>query len=235
MARLHNPLSDCDLKFAKGSEGVFEGYLSVFGNVDLGGDVVVKGAYAETLERQKKQLPPMLLNHDGFSEIPIGIWKSMVEDDHGLRVVGELTPGNPVSEKVFAAMQHGALSGMSIGYRKVAFEENDHGGFDLTKVDLREGSVVSTPMNEDARIDTVKFDEQDAPENWKDVEYLLRDVGFSVAASKALISKVKGFASREAEELRTEIEQLKADVTRYHSLEEGKARTAKLKNMVSNF
>lgn len=233
MSHLYNPLSECDLKFDKDSKGTFEGYLSVFGNVDLGGDVVVKGAYEETLSKQANKLPPMLLNHDGFSEIPIGVWKSMEEDDHGLRVKGELTPGNPVSEKVYAAMKHGALSGLSIGYRKVAFEENDHGGFDLLKVELREGSVVSTPMNEEARVDRVKFADQDEPESWKDVEYLLRDVGFSGPAAKVLISQVKGFASRDVEELQAEIEKLKAEVLRYKSIEDAKERTARLKSLVT--
>lgn len=204
-------LSSCELKFAKGDEGTFAGYLSMFDNVDSYGDVVRKGAYEDTLKEwaDKGQLPPMLLNHNAYSELPIGIWKAMEEDEKGLRVEGELTPQNPTSEKVFAAMKHGALSGLSIGYRKARFEENDNGGFDLLKIDLREGSVVSAPANDQALIDRVKFEGQDTPESWRDAEYILRDVGLSAAAAKFFISTVKDIAQRDVADIQQELDELK--------------------------
>ena len=215
MPRFHNPLSNCELKFAKSDQGIFEGYLSMFDNVDSYGDVVRKGAFVDTLAEweAKGHLPPMLLNHDPFGELPIGVWKSMEEDSTGLRVVGELTPDNPTSEKVFAAMKHGAVSGLSIGYRTTHFEENDHAGLDLLKVNLREGSVVSAPANEEARVDIVKFDDQNPLESWKDTEYFLRDVGLSAKAAKTLISQIKGFTQRDVAELQDELEELRKKVT----------------------
>ena len=42
-------------------EGVFSGYASTFGNKDLQGDVIAKGAFAETLEK----------DYDGGAGIPI--------------------------------------------------------------------------------------------------------------------------------------------------------------------
>lgn len=204
-------LSDCDLKFVNEGKGQFEGYLSIFNSVDSYGDTIIPGAFKETLS-SRKRMPPMLLNHDGFSEIPIGVWKSMKEDDAGLRVVGELTPGNSKSEQVYAAMKHGALDGLSIGYRKSLFEENDHGGFDLHKIDLREGSIVSMPAEDAARIDKVKFDAIEEIASWKDVEYALRDVGLSQSAAKMLISHVKSFCQRDADELIAKIGQLETQL-----------------------
>ena len=231
MRHFHNPLSSCQLKFAGDSKGLFEGYLSMFDNVDSYGDVVRKGAFVDTLSEWegKGRLPPMLLNHDPFGELPIGVWKSMEEDDKGLRVVGELTPDNPTSEKVYASMKHGAVTGLSIGYRTTHFEENDHAGLDLLKVNLREGSVVSTPANEEARVDIVKFDEENPLESWKDTEYFLRDVGLSAKAAKTLISQIKGFTQRDVAELQNELDELRQKMSGIEAAEKAAERLDSLK------
>jgi phage head maturation protease len=45
-------------------QGEFEGYLSVFGNVDQGGDVVAPGAFAKSLQRRPAPKVKLLLQHD---------------------------------------------------------------------------------------------------------------------------------------------------------------------------
>lgn len=224
-------LTDCGLKFAKGDDGTFEGYLSVFDRVDSYGDTVKKGAYEETLAGRKR-MPPMLLNHDAFS-IPIGVWKSMEEDDVGLRVVGELTKGNPVSEQAYASMKHGAMTGLSIGYRAVKFEENDHGGLDLHKIDLREGSVVSMPAEDEARIDVVKFEEMYGEiEAIKEFEWLLRDAGCSRKMANRLVSRFKELCQSDSDGLQDENQQLKQQVESLQRALEHQKRTARLKALV---
>lgn len=223
----------CDVKFASDDTGEFEGYLSTFGNVDSYGDTVVKGAYAETL-KGRKRLPPMLLNHDAWA-VPIGIWKSMAEDDVGLRVTGQLTPGNSTSAQVYAAMKHGAMDGLSIGYKATKFEENDHGGLNLLKVDLREGSVVTMPAEDTARIDVVKFDDMIADiKSIKDFEYALRDVGCSQKLAKRLVSQFKDVCQRDVGELQTEIDRLKSELNRYQSAEARKSRLDNLEHLVTS-
>ena len=54
----------------------FEGYGSTFGNVDRGGDVVVQGAFKQSLMKQK---PVMLWQHDRGE--PIGVFAEIYEDD----------------------------------------------------------------------------------------------------------------------------------------------------------
>ncbi len=51
----------CELK-ASGDTGTFEGYGSIFNITDRGGDIVVPGAFTETLAAQKAagRLPAML-------------------------------------------------------------------------------------------------------------------------------------------------------------------------------
>ena len=99
-------LSSVDLKM-EGDSGRFTGYASVFGGVDSYGDTIVKGAYESTLRNNGK--PHMYLEHSwaGFASsgaglLPIGKYISVKEDDHGLLVEGELTPGMSVSADVGA-------------------------------------------------------------------------------------------------------------------------------------
>src|ERR1051326_3759809 len=88
------PLEIKSLKYRE-----FEGYGSVFGNKDLGGDVVVQGAFAKSLAAHEDAgtMPQMFWMHDP-SRVP-GKWLKMAEDDHGLFVHGQLAP-TPLGEEM---------------------------------------------------------------------------------------------------------------------------------------
>jgi len=103
--------------------GEFEGYGSVFDSVDLGGDTIKRGAYADTLEemRQKNIMPAMLWAHNATE--PNGEWLEMREDERGLYVRGLLwVQGNskgrasvPNAEKARNLMLANGPKGLSIG------------------------------------------------------------------------------------------------------------------------
>ena len=69
-------------------KGEFVAYASTFGNKDLGDDVVVKGAFKKSLEEKGAESVFMFWQHD--SDVIVGEWKSMEEDEHGLLVKGQL-------------------------------------------------------------------------------------------------------------------------------------------------
>jgi HK97 family phage prohead protease len=72
-------------------EGVLiEGYASVFGKSDQGGDIVQSGAYATSLTKIAKTggSVKMLWQHDPAQ--PIGVWDELREDAHGLYVKGRI-------------------------------------------------------------------------------------------------------------------------------------------------
>ena len=71
---------------------VIEGYASVFGTEDRGGDIVEKGAYAASLKAlgAGKRRVRMLWQHDPAE--PIGVWDEVREDGKGLFVKGRLLP-----------------------------------------------------------------------------------------------------------------------------------------------
>lgn len=127
-----------------------KGYASVFNVVDHHGDMMIKGAYAQTLhaskERTRKRPIPLLWHHD--PKTPIGSIKTLYEDDHGLYIEGEIvsfpSPLIPLLEK-------GIISGLSVGY-KLHQSKRTRGVTFITKVELFEVSLVTFPACEEARI-----------------------------------------------------------------------------------
>lgn len=75
---------------AVSDDGLFSGYGSVFGNVDSGGDIVHRGAFAKSIQEWegRKRMPPVLWNHDRNE--PIGVYTAIREDEKGLYVEGRL-------------------------------------------------------------------------------------------------------------------------------------------------
>ena len=131
--------------------GEFDGYASLFGVPDLGGDLVVRGAFAESLVRRGPSGVKMLWQHD--SGEPLGRWLDLVEDERGLRVRGRLSPHVGRAREVAALMADGAVDGLSIGFRVVeGARDRARGLRRLVKLDLWEVSIVTFPMLPGARI-----------------------------------------------------------------------------------
>lgn len=194
-------IGDIDVKYDD-TRRKFSGYASVFGGVDSYGDTIIPGAYKSTLENRKR---PVQMRWNHFGEI-IGKWTDIKEDERGLWVEGELTPGHSKAEDVYASLKHGAVSGLSIGYRPVKAIDNEHGGDDLYEIELIEISVVESPADINAQVASVKSIIEKA-ETLKEIEALLRDVGgFSRADATTLVSRVKSLThgDRVVEEQRNE-------------------------------
>ncbi len=190
-------LADVDMKL-DGDTGRFSGYASVFGGVDSYGDTIVRGAYASTLRNNGK--PKMFFNHNAYG-LPIGKWIKATEDDHGLFVEGELTMGNRQAEDVHAALKHGTLDGLSIGYylKKGDYDETESGRIIKKVASLVEVSVVTFPADSSARVDSssVKCDDTmieavNDIETVREFERFLRDAGgLSKGLTMALVSRAK--------------------------------------------
>jgi len=131
--------------------GVFEGYAAVFGNEDLGGDVIEPGAFKKTLKENPTL--PILWQHDVRE--PIGVTLEACEDGKGLRVRGQLNLETSRGREAYALLKQGALRGLSIGYDTI--KEAWHGSVRrLKEVRLWEWSLVTFPMNPKAQITAVK-------------------------------------------------------------------------------
>ena len=134
----------------------FEGYGSTFGNIDRGGDVVVKGAFVESL---KRQMPKLLWQHK--MDMPIGIFTDAYEDDHGLYLKAKMPRDDKfVSDRVIPQMKIGAVNEMSVGFYLTEKEYGEYQGEQvrfLKEISLYETSLVSIPMNKDAKIKLKSF------------------------------------------------------------------------------
>lgn len=147
-----------EVKFATGEAGTFTGYASVFGGEpDSYGDVIAPGAFAASLAEHKAgNTRPLLLWQHDQSE-PVGVWESVEEDAHGLKVSGRLVLDTARGRDAYALLKAGALNGLSIGYRVRDYERRGRGRL-LKHIELIEISIVSVPAASPARITSVKSD-----------------------------------------------------------------------------
>lgn len=160
----------------KGDVVIVSGYAST-GDIDRGNDRVLPEAFKETIsDRGEKSPIPMLLQHDG--DKIIGNWPMLGIDEKGLIAQGELKYDIDDCKK---KVKNGDLRGLSIGYRVLEYEVEDGKGNVIynsetglvpghdvdemwtndsirviKKIDLVEISIVSTPMNPYAFINSVK-------------------------------------------------------------------------------
>ena len=128
----------------------FEGLASTFGNIDLVDDVVVKGAFAESL---KKRTPIILWQH--FSDEPIGMPEEIMENEDGLFIRARLPKEDTlVKGRVIPQIKVGSIRTMSIGFRipPGGAEVDADGIRRLKQIELLEVSLVTFPANPQARV-----------------------------------------------------------------------------------
>ena len=154
----------CRMGAVQASDGLcrIEGYASVFGVADQGGDVVVAGAYGRSLRRLRDdgRQVKMLWQHDPAQ--PIGVWDEVREDQKGLWVCGHILTEVEKGREAAALVAAGAIDGLSIGYRTVAAEKDAKGQRLLREIDLWEVSLVTFPMLPEARVAAKGKDPDDA-------------------------------------------------------------------------
>ena len=208
---------DCAFEVkAINDDGTFEGYGSVFGNVDAYKEIVAKGAFTESLRSLKNQgrMPALLWQHR--SGEPIGVYTEMREDDTGLFVRGKLALKTARGAEAHELMKMKALSGLSIGFvtREDSYDKVT-GIRTLNKVDLWECSIVTFPANDSARVSAVK--NIDEIESLADAETFLRESGgYSKSEALGIIARIKSVHGRsdsdEQDKLLDALKKLKASI-----------------------
>ena len=170
----------------------FEGYGSIFGNVDLGGDIVLPGAFKNSLAKHKSAgtMPQMFWMHQP-DKVP-GVWLEMEETNKGLYTRGELVDTD-LGNEMRTLLQKKAVRGESIGYRTIDSEYDKDGNLLLKEIDLWEVSLVSLAMNPMAQVESVKarlsHDGEYVPTE-REFERILRDAGCSRKVATVLVAKL---------------------------------------------
>jgi len=151
---MHAPLITPS-RLALKPDGQVEGYASLFGEIDQARDMVMPGAFRETLRSRGLRKIPMLFQHDPAE--PVGVWLELVEDVRGLRARGKLIPDVQRGRELLALLADGAIDGLSIGYRTVRGQIDPKTRVrKLYQVDLWEISIVTFPLLNGARVNAVK-------------------------------------------------------------------------------
>jgi HK97 family phage prohead protease len=137
--------------------GIIEGYASTFGNVDLGGDRVMKGAFNQTL--MHKNTRKVFFDH--FYGVPdvAGVGTFSV-DEKGLYMRAELpldaTDVKNAFVKIKFLLSKGEDMGLSIGYNTVKSRMTPEGIRDLLELAMMETSITPFPMNTESLIMNAK-------------------------------------------------------------------------------
>lgn len=172
----------------------FEGHGSIFGNVDLGGDIVMPGAFKRSLAKHRKDgtLPQMFWMHRP-DQVP-GRWIEMQEDSKGLYARGELAD-TQLGNEMHTLLKMKAVRGLSIGYQTIESDWTKDGDRLLKEVDLWETSLVSLAMNPLAQIEAVKSRLSASGEyvpTEREFERILRDAGCARKVAATLVAKLYG-------------------------------------------
>jgi HK97 family phage prohead protease len=138
--------------------GQFEAIVSVFDNVDLVGDRVVKGAFSKSLDdwKTKGRPIPVVFSHlwDNL-DAHIGQVLTAEERDEGLYVKAQLDMEDPPAAKTFKLMQRGTLAEFSFSY-DVIREKAQNGANELLELDLIEVGPTLKGANPETQLLTVK-------------------------------------------------------------------------------
>jgi hypothetical protein len=139
---------------ALSADGTFEGYASIFNNVDSQRDRVHKGAFSASIKKRDKPVQ-LLWQHEW--EKPIGVITSLFEDARGLYMKGKLLLEVAQAREAYALLKAGVVRGLSIGYSvKRSRRSPDSGIRELLELNLWEISLVTLPANEAAQVTVVK-------------------------------------------------------------------------------
>jgi hypothetical protein len=143
-------------------EGRFSGYLSTFGNVDAGGDMVDPGAFKKTLRDNKAF--GFVWGHEPRLDGIIGSFTGK-EDVKGLFVEGgfylDLDGGIKAYKTSKRLQSDGVKIGLSMGYRAVKWAWETVEGITvrrLKEVKLNEGSITLFPMNDQTNLSVKETD-----------------------------------------------------------------------------
>lgn len=144
-------------------DGTFNGYASTFGNVDRVNDIVVKGAFKNSLKNKNpREDIKFLLQHDRVK--PLGFFTKIVEDDVGLYIEGKFLLDIDYANQAYILTKNKVLNTFSIGFKTISSHEGIKDEVyvrNLDEVDLFEISLVFVPANPQAKLIAIKSAEED--------------------------------------------------------------------------
>lgn len=191
---------DLEFRTDDDGEGIFEGHAAIFDKVNSHREIIKKGAFKEALADRGMKGIKMFFGHD--RNLPIGRWTEIREDKKGLFVRGQLLLKLEKAAETLLLMQEEILDGLSIGFspaKTIEAFDQENNQFILSKVDLREVSLVMMPSAEDALVTKVRDISPEELTTKIELEKALRNAGISRATSQYIVAGWSPPALRNAE------------------------------------
>lgn len=174
------------------NDNEFEGYASVFRNIDSYRDVIEPGAFAKTIQEGAKRVK-VLWQHDPYT--PIGVPTLLQEDNHGLYVKAKISQ-TALGKDVITLMKDGVINELSIGFNTVKDEwDNEHNVRRIKEVKLWEFSPVTFAANDQAMVTSVKNNP------YANITRLNAWVNDEIKAGRVLSEKNRGLVKQAIEAL----------------------------------
>ncbi len=174
-------------------EGHIEGLAAGYGNVDYGGEVMLRGSISRSIKGKSRI--PMLMYHD--HKRPAGVWNQFEETDDGLLVKGRFSMKTAEGKNAYEQVKDGSLAGLSVGMVNVKSRFVGKARH-ITEASLIEVSLVTIPMNERTQVMTVKdlTTAGELPTVRQFEEFLREAGGFSKSLAAAIASKAYPLLNR---------------------------------------
>jgi hypothetical protein len=144
------------------SEGEYRAIVSAFGNTDSVGDVVMPGAFTDTLKTwaDKGDPIPLVWSHDwGDPFSHIGEVTDAKETDAGLEISAKLDLENPTAKQVYKLLKGRRVNNHSFAYDIVDAAPAEKDGepvVELRKLDLLECGPCLLGANRDTPVLSIK-------------------------------------------------------------------------------
>lgn len=140
--------------------GFISGLASTFNNVDRDGDIIMPGAFTDSLNdfNTRNQKIPMLSSHKFDALIGGYDVNDIVQDHQGLNVVGQVDLNTQQGRESLSLAKNGFLTSFSIGFNadRADISVDDDGHTVFKKITLFEISLTPFPANQEAIITSVK-------------------------------------------------------------------------------
>ena len=146
--------------------GTFSAVVSVFGNVDRVGDVVLPGAFTASLTEwaAKGALIPVIWSHQwGDIDSHIGWVTKAVETAEGLVIDGQFDMDEPRARKAHKLIKGGRVTQWSFAYNVIEGRWAEHDGksvYELGQLDLLEVGPTLIGANSATRTLAAKSEEE---------------------------------------------------------------------------
>jgi len=129
-------------------DGTFEGFANVYDVVDLGNDLVEKGAFAKTITER----PKVAIKMEHTELIGGG---TLEDTEHGPFLKGKLTLGVQRAREAYELLKDGVLGYLSIGWMPIKSVKSGNVRR-VTEGRIFEVSMTAVPMNELSAITAYK-------------------------------------------------------------------------------